>query len=76
MNTTITTEREREVVVEPAQSRRSEHVFADGRPYRICTRCIMDTSDSEISFDDHGVCSHCHAYERRVSAEVLPQPDG
>jgi N-acetyl sugar amidotransferase len=76
MNTTTTTEREREVVVEPTQSRRSEHVFADGRPYRICTRCIMDTSDAEISFDEDGVCNHCHEYERRVAAEVFPPPEG
>jgi N-acetyl sugar amidotransferase len=59
-----------------AVRRRAEHVFADGRPYRICTRCIMDTSDSEISFDENGVCHHCHEYERRVAAEVFPPPEG
>jgi N-acetyl sugar amidotransferase len=63
-------------VLDPVDRRRAEYVFADDRPYRICARCIMDTSDSEITFDDHGVCSHCHEYERRVSAEVLPQPEG
>jgi N-acetyl sugar amidotransferase len=72
VNTTITTDPEREVVVELAQSRRAEHVFADGRPYRICTRCIMDTSDPEITFDGDGVCSHCHEYERRVVEAVFP----
>lgn len=30
--------------------------------YRMCTRCIMDTSDPEITFDDDGVCNHCHRY--------------
>jgi N-acetyl sugar amidotransferase len=63
-------------VLDPVDRRRAEYVFADGRPYRICTRCIMDTSDPEITFDEEGVCSHCHEYERRVSAEVLPQPEG
>lgn len=29
------------------------------RPYRICNRCIMDTSDPNITFDDHGNCNHC-----------------
>jgi N-acetyl sugar amidotransferase len=62
--------------LDPAVRRRSEHVFADGRPYRMCTRCIMDTSDSEITFDEDGVCSHCHDYERRVAAEVFPPPLG
>ena len=62
--------------LEPVVRRRAEHVFADGRPYRICSRCIMDTSDSEITFDEGGVCSHCHDYERRVAAEVFPPPLG
>jgi len=34
-----------------------------GRDYKICTRCIMDTSDPDIWFDQQGVCSHCHKYE-------------
>jgi len=29
------------------------------RDYQICTRCIMDTSDPNISFDADGVCNHC-----------------
>jgi len=31
--------------------------------YKICTRCIMDTSDPEIYFDENGVCNHCHRYD-------------
>lgn len=27
--------------------------------YRICTRCIYDTSVPAISFDDQGVCNYC-----------------
>jgi N-acetyl sugar amidotransferase len=27
--------------------------------YQICNRCIMDTSDPEIKFNDMGYCSHC-----------------
>ena len=37
--------------------------------YQICTRCVMDTSDPEISFDVEGVCSHC----RRFDAVIKPQ---
>jgi len=33
------------------------------QPYRICTRCIMDTTDESISFDDNGICNHCRSYE-------------
>ena len=31
--------------------------------YQICTRCIMDTSDPKIYFDDNGVCNHCHRFD-------------
>ncbi|MCK9275951.1 MAG: N-acetyl sugar amidotransferase [Syntrophales bacterium] len=31
--------------------------------YRICTRCIMDTSDPEIMFDGKGVCNHCREFD-------------
>ena len=27
--------------------------------YRICTRCLMDTSDPDIEFDGQGHCNHC-----------------
>lgn len=29
------------------------------RKYQICNRCIMDTSDPEIVFDQDGFCNHC-----------------
>ncbi|MCR4336822.1 MAG: N-acetyl sugar amidotransferase [Candidatus Omnitrophica bacterium] len=35
------------------------------RPYQICTRCIMDTSDPHITFDEQGVCNHCRDYEKK-----------
>lgn len=35
--------------------------------YRICSRCVMDTSDPEITFDANGVCSHCHRYETLIT---------
>jgi N-acetyl sugar amidotransferase len=27
-------------------------------PYQICSQTVMDTSDSRIVFDEHGVCDH------------------
>ena len=33
--------------------------------YQICKKCVMDTSDPEITFDDDGVCNHCRNYEVR-----------
>lgn len=29
------------------------------RSYQQCTRCVMDTTDIEIFFDEHGQCNHC-----------------
>lgn len=36
--------------------------------HRICTRCVMDTSDSMIDFDEFGVCDHCRTFDK----EILP----
>lgn len=38
--------------------------------YRICTRCVMDTSDPDIVFDEAGVCNHCHRYDRLVQQRL------
>lgn len=35
------------------------------RTYQICTKCIMDTSDPEIVFDENGVCNHCRLFEEK-----------
>ncbi len=32
------------------------------REYRICERCIMDTSDQNIYFDNDGNCNHCNYF--------------
>lgn len=31
--------------------------------YRICTRCVMDTSDPELTFDEQGICHRCKRYD-------------
>lgn len=36
------------------------------RPYQICTNCVMDTTDSKISFDEQGVCDHCQNYYKNI----------
>lgn len=40
--------------------------------YRICTRCIMDTTDPLIEFDDNGFCNHCTAAIARLKKQILP----
>jgi N-acetyl sugar amidotransferase len=32
------------------------------RDYKICSRCVMDTTDLEISFDDRVFCNHCREF--------------
>jgi len=34
--------------------------------YQICTRCVMDTTDPAIQFDEAGVCGHCRAYDLAI----------
>ncbi|MBQ1784372.1 MAG: N-acetyl sugar amidotransferase [Gammaproteobacteria bacterium] len=36
------------------------------REYKICTQCVMDTSDSAIVFDDRGICDHCNTFHAKV----------
>ena len=42
------------------------------RPYQQCTRCLMDTSDPEIVFDEQGHCNHCTRYFSRIAREIAP----
>ncbi|MGE7773622.1 N-acetyl sugar amidotransferase [Chitinophaga sp. NPDC101104] len=41
------------------------------KAYRICTNCVMDTSDPDITFDDNGKCNHCHKYEQSLVDRVF-----
>ena len=34
--------------------------------FRICTICVMDTSDSKIIFDENGVCDHCNTFKNSI----------
>ena len=35
--------------------------------YKVCKKCVMDTTDSLISFDSHGICDHCRTYEKEIA---------
>lgn len=41
------------------------------REYQICTRCIMDTTDTDIIFDENGVCNHCRKYDLKAKKKVF-----
>lgn len=37
------------------------------RDYQQCNRCLMDTTDPEITFDEKGFCNHCTEFlDKRV----------
>jgi N-acetyl sugar amidotransferase len=38
---------------------------------RICTRCVMDTTDPEIKFDEKGTCNHCKRYDEMARIKIL-----
>ena len=40
--------------------------------HQICQRCVMDTTDPEIVFDENGVCNHCHEFDRVTSKQWHP----
>ena len=43
---------------------------------QICTNCVMDTSDPQITFDDQGVCDHCRGFETNVKPNWHPNDEG
>jgi aminotransferase len=44
--------------------------------YKICTRCIMDTSDPQISFNSEGVCNHCREFDETTRKGWFPNEEG
>ncbi|WP_291059357.1 N-acetyl sugar amidotransferase [Hyphomonas sp.] len=46
------------------------------RDYRVCTRCVMDTTDPDITFDAAGVCSNCHRFETSIRPYWKPDAAG
>lgn len=44
--------------------------------YQVCTKCVMDTSDPDITFNADGVCSHCRKFENVTSRDWYPNDEG
>lgn len=44
--------------------------------YQVCASCIMDTSDSGISFDARGWCDYCNNYYSRILPNWHPDEIG
>jgi len=44
--------------------------------YRMCTNCIMDTTDPDIHFDENGVCNHCRTNATVARETSVPFAEG
>ena len=36
------------------------------REYQLCSRCVMDTSDSNLRFDGNGLCEYCRSFDENI----------
>ena len=36
------------------------------KPHKICTNCVMDSTDSKIKFDEKGICDHCNSFYKDI----------
>ncbi len=46
------------------------------RKYQICTNCIMDTSDSTLTFDERGWCEYCCNFHKNIAPNWHPDERG
>lgn len=35
--------------------------------FQVCTKCVMDETDPDITFNEAGICNHCEEYDNRVT---------
>lgn len=41
-------------------------MMTDDKTIQVCSNCVMDSTDSKISFDRNGVCDHCNDFYENV----------
>ena len=46
------------------------------KEYRICSNCIMDTTDPKITFDEKGWCDYCNNYHKNILPHWHPNENG
>jgi hypothetical protein len=44
-----------------------ENKNKDNLIFKMCSRCIMDTSANDIDFDKDGICNFCRDFLKRSS---------
>ena len=43
---------------------------------QICATCVMDTTDSMITFDNNGICDHCSTFHSHTLPSWHPDEAG
>jgi len=46
------------------------------REYEVCSNCIMDTTDPDITFDERGWCDYCRNYYDNIKPNWHPNEKG
>jgi len=54
----------------------NNHALKKPNGYAICSNCIMDTSDSKITFDSRGRCEYCNNYDDNILPNWHPDERG
>ena len=36
------------------------------KKFKVCTNCVMDSSDPDIVFDSKGICDHCNTFKTKT----------
>lgn len=50
--------------------------MTNDKEYKICSRCVMDTTDRDITFNFDGVCNHCITFEEVTRLNWFPNDEG
>ena len=45
----------------------------NNREFKRCTNCVMDTTDSKITFDEKGVCDFCNDFYTNIKPKWNPK---
>lgn len=51
-------------------------IIRQHKKYQICTNCVMDTSDPQITFDADGRCDFCENYYSIIKPSWNPNKEG
>ncbi len=46
------------------------------KEFKVCSNCVMDTTDQKIVFDARGVCDHCNTFYNEIQPHWHPDEQG